>query len=266
MIQLFKSATVRCNALEISSIQNSKEDEINLSDLQNKDVEISKVRNWLEQRVRPEPLEFSSGGPMLKALWSQRAPLEVKDDLLCRKWTDKEGSTLQAIVPFSERQRVLNYSHNHKTAGHLGVTKTLSRIRQSFYWPGLQRDVRQYTAGCEVCMKSKSPSHTLRGPFADETKLSYLTYKVNCGSRGSSQVIHVDRMHLKRRQKLAQENIDDGESSKEVVPERIDECNSKDGYTENENEHRDRILNRQSFIHERRVRKTPKWLSEYETY
>ena len=63
---------------------------------------------------------------MLKSMWSQRALLEVKNDLLCRKWTDKEGSTLQAIVPFSERRRVLSYSHDHKTAGHLGVTKTLS--------------------------------------------------------------------------------------------------------------------------------------------
>jgi hypothetical protein len=61
MIQLLKSATVRCNALEMFSIQDSAEDETNLSDLQKKDVEISKVRNWLEQKVRPEPLEFSSG-------------------------------------------------------------------------------------------------------------------------------------------------------------------------------------------------------------
>jgi hypothetical protein len=50
------------------------------------------------------------------------------------------------------------------------------------------------------------------------------------------------------------------------VPERIHECDSKNGYTENENEHTDIILNRQSFIPERRVRKTPKWLSEYESY
>jgi hypothetical protein len=112
-------------------------------------------------------------------------------------------------------------------------------------------------------MKSKSSSHTLRGPFAVQAKLSDLTYEVNSCSRGNSQVIHVDRMCLKRRQELAHENINDEESSKEVVPERIDECNSKDGYTENKNEHTDRILNRQSFIPERRVRKTPKWLTEF---
>ena len=46
-----KSTTVSCNAQEIPSVQDSTEDEINLSDLQKKDVEISKVRNWLEQKV-----------------------------------------------------------------------------------------------------------------------------------------------------------------------------------------------------------------------
>jgi hypothetical protein len=151
-------------------------------------------------------------GPVLKSLWSQRALLEVKDDLLFRKWTDKEGSTLQAIAPFRKRRLVLNYSHDHKTEGHFGVTKTLCRIRQSFYWPGLQRDVRQYIAGCEVCMKSKSSNHTLRGPFTVEAKLSDQTYKINSCSRGSSQVIHVDRMRLQRRQELAHEKIDDEES------------------------------------------------------
>ena len=102
---------------------------------------------------------------MLKSLWSQRALLEVKDDLLCRRWTDEEGSTLQAIVLLSERRHILNYSHDHKTAGHLGLTKTLSKMRQAFYWPGLQEDFRQYIASCEDCMKSKSPNKTPRAPM-----------------------------------------------------------------------------------------------------
>jgi hypothetical protein len=61
--------------------------------------------------------------------------------------------------------------------------------------------------------------------------------------------------------------VDDEESSKEAVPERIDECDSKDGYTENKSyEQTDRILNKQCLIPEARLRKPPKWLSEYETY
>jgi hypothetical protein len=73
-------------------------------------------------------------------------------------------------------------------------------------------------------------------------------------------------MRLKRRQELAHEKIDDGESSKEVEPEKkmmnaILKMGKQKSY-----EHTDKILNRQGFIPDRRVRKTPKWLSEYETY
>ena len=72
---------------------------------------------------------------------------------------------MQAIVPLSERRKVLSYCHDHQTAGHLGIKKTLSKVRQSYYWPGLQRDVRHYVAGCEKCQKSKGPLKTPRAPM-----------------------------------------------------------------------------------------------------
>lgn len=42
-----------------------------------------------------------------------------------------------------------------KTSGHLGVRKTLARVRERFYWPGLQADVRIYVTGCPQCRKRK---------------------------------------------------------------------------------------------------------------
>jgi len=72
---------------------------------------------------------------------------------------------VQAISPMRERRHVLQYCHDHKTSGHLGVTKTLSKIRQAFYWSGLQRDVRQYIAGCDVCARRKNPTKTTRAPM-----------------------------------------------------------------------------------------------------
>ena len=101
----------------------------------------------------------------LKALWSQRQKLVVENDLLFRKWDDEKGTTLQAIVPLSERRKVLSYSHDHPTAGHLGIRKTLSKVRQSYNWPGLQQDVRHYVAGCEKCQTSKGPLKTPRAPM-----------------------------------------------------------------------------------------------------
>ena len=108
---------------------------------------------------------MSSQGLVVKALWAQRQMLDIENEILYRKWEDQKGTILQAIVPLSERRKVLSYCHDHQTAGHLGIKKTLSKVRQSYYWPGLQRDVRQYVADCEKCQKSKDPLKTPRAPM-----------------------------------------------------------------------------------------------------
>jgi hypothetical protein len=54
--------------------------------------------------------------------------------------------------------------------------------------------------------------------------------------------------------------IDDTESSYEVISKR-ELINRINGYPQT-----DTILNNQSFIPEGRVRKPPKWLSDFETY
>ena len=153
------------SSVDIESNEAKDDNDKSLSDLQKEDTELSKVRQWLENKEKPSATDLSLGGVMMKSLWSQRAQLEVHNDMLYRRWTDTTGSTLQAIVPLKERRHVLQYSHDHKTSGHLGVTKTLSKIRQSYYWPGLQRDVRQYIAGCEICSKSKGLTKTKRAPM-----------------------------------------------------------------------------------------------------
>lgn len=58
---------------------------------------------------------------------------------------------MQAIVPYSERRTVLAQYHDNRSSGHLGVSKTISKIRQGYYWPGIQSDVRAYIAGCDKC-------------------------------------------------------------------------------------------------------------------
>ena len=145
--------------------QDDSASEVSIKELQKNDVDIAKVKDWLERSVVPGGNDISAGGTMLRSLWSQRGMLVIVEDILYRNWRDANGSTLQAIVPMSERRNVLQYCHDHKTAGHLGVTKTLSKIRQSYYWPGLQRDVRQYIAGCDTCTRRKCPTKTNRAPM-----------------------------------------------------------------------------------------------------
>jgi len=51
---------------------------------------------------------------------------------------------LQAVVPLRDRRLVLKHCHDIRASGHLGVTKTLNRIWQRSYWPGMKNCVRSY--------------------------------------------------------------------------------------------------------------------------
>jgi hypothetical protein len=41
-------------------------------------------------------------------------------------------------------------------AGHLGVAKSLARIKRQYLWPGLGNDVKAYVSNCITCAKSKA--------------------------------------------------------------------------------------------------------------
>uniref|UniRef100_A0A8C5PDU0 Gypsy retrotransposon integrase-like protein 1 n=1 Tax=Leptobrachium leishanense TaxID=445787 RepID=A0A8C5PDU0_9ANUR len=59
----------------------------------------------------------------------------------------------QLVVPGKYRRDLLKIGHDIPLAGHLGHRRTLHRLTQSFFWPGLSGDVRDYCRTCEVCQR-----------------------------------------------------------------------------------------------------------------
>ena len=51
----------------------------------------------------------------------------------------KENLELQLILPGHMTTRVLNGCH--KQVGHQGIVRTLSLLRERFYWPGMHKDM-----------------------------------------------------------------------------------------------------------------------------
>jgi hypothetical protein len=58
----------------------------------------------------------------------------------------------------TERRTILSHYHDNRTSAHLGLRKTLVKIRHGYYWPGLQKDVKLYVAGCSLCSQKKPPN------------------------------------------------------------------------------------------------------------
>ena len=92
---------------------------------------------------------------MVKTLWSLWNDLIVDENILNK--INRQGSGKRLVVPMKERRTMLEYCHEKITSGHLGVKKTLGRLKTKFYWPGMKQDVIAYIGGCETCAKGKGP-------------------------------------------------------------------------------------------------------------
>ena len=86
----------------------------------------------------------------LLQLWDQ---LTVKEGVLRRHFESPDGSSaaLQIVLPSTLCKEVLADLHEGAMGGHLGCDKTLSRLKQRFYFPGHYDDVRDWCANCGIC-------------------------------------------------------------------------------------------------------------------
>ncbi|GBG64197.1 hypothetical protein CBR_g40897 [Chara braunii] len=62
------------------------------------------------------------------------------------------------------RTRLLGEFHDARLSAHLGVNRTLARLRQHFHWPDVLHDVTRYIESCAVCHRNKGRS---RIPFGE---------------------------------------------------------------------------------------------------
>lgn len=69
---------------------------------------------------------------------------------------DSNTTDWKIVVPTPNRTEILHLCHDVPTAGHLGITKTLYRISELYYWPGMRSDVRRYVQRCSICAACKS--------------------------------------------------------------------------------------------------------------
>lgn len=91
-----------------------------------------------------------------------------RNGVIMRKWTPPLSSPsnfweikYQIVIPTCYRKRMLFQAHDSPLSGHLGVTKTLSRIRNYFFWPGMRKDVEYYCKTCETCQRVGKPNQVI---------------------------------------------------------------------------------------------------------
>ncbi|KAJ9521151.1 hypothetical protein QJQ45_022858 [Haematococcus lacustris] len=90
------------------------------------------------------------------------ADTRFADDAFTSQLYQHEGLWLtewgRVVVPDDAalRKRVIYTMHDTRSAGHLGMTKTLEQVTRWFTWPGVLEDVKSYVRSCHSCQVNKS--------------------------------------------------------------------------------------------------------------
>ena len=114
-----------------------------LEELQKQDDELMRLRNEAlsESEIEDVPVGYY-----------------VKDGVLMRKYRPPDVSLKedwsivhQVVVPKPYRNEILSMAHDLPLSGHLGIRKTKDRILRQFFWPGMDRDVKQFCKSCHTC-------------------------------------------------------------------------------------------------------------------
>ncbi|CAH8515498.1 unnamed protein product [Heterobilharzia americana] len=119
-------------------------------------VDLRKIAELQDSDEEIEKLQHSS------SLKIQRLPLLNSEvSILC----DTSTGTPRPVVPLSLRKHVFDALHN---LSHPGIRATDKLISARFVWPGINRDVRNWTRSCIQCQRSKVNRHNIPplGTFA----------------------------------------------------------------------------------------------------
>ncbi|XP_035223264.1 uncharacterized protein LOC118196013 [Stegodyphus dumicola] len=92
------------------------------------------------------------------------------DNFLFHKDKILGESVGQLVVPKSRREEVLQLAHCSVFSGHMGVKKTVERIRYSFYWEGLRLDVQKFCEACKECQLTRPIKTVDRTPITPVTR------------------------------------------------------------------------------------------------
>lgn len=120
---------------------------------------------YVGRKRRPSRRERTNEDLHVLRLLKQWDKLFLLNDILYRAVKDPftKHKRVQFVLPDSLKQQALFGVHD--LAGHQGQPRTLSLARQRFYWPGMERDVRDYVKTCTRCVLSKTPEPAARAPL-----------------------------------------------------------------------------------------------------
>lgn len=93
--------------------------------------------------------------------------LAVKEGVLYHRWglTNLGKVTWQLVLLKGLCTSVSKQLHDNPEGGHLGVFKSLAKVRERFYWIHCRHEVEEWCQRCNLCAARKGPRVKQRSPL-----------------------------------------------------------------------------------------------------
>ena len=142
---------------------------VNLPDFGALDKTVAEVRSLQEQDPTLTKLWAKVGVPPGDCFEKYQHAYINKNGLLYRRCRAASGliptEATQLVVPKILRDKVLEVAHNSILGCHMASRRTLARIETSFYWPGINSDVKRYCMSCDTCQRTVAKGTVRRAPM-----------------------------------------------------------------------------------------------------
>ncbi|UYV72039.1 hypothetical protein LAZ67_9001614 [Cordylochernes scorpioides] len=86
-----------------------------------------------------------------------------EDGCLFKKNPNPEGRAWLLVVPEKKKREIMKEYHNHMSNGHLGVARTMCRIKSKYFWPSMLKDVSEFVKTCHLCQSRKGSNQLPSG-------------------------------------------------------------------------------------------------------
>lgn len=134
------------------------------------DAQFGKVLRALESKESEEWKQLNLENPKILGKFL------LKNGVL--QW--EEDGQRKVVVPLSQRRRLMALYHS---VGHRGSDETERAIKNSYFWPGLHTDVRNYVKSCIACslVKGDTKGQALSFGWSIEPRALEVVHLDFCG-------------------------------------------------------------------------------------
>ncbi|UYV78594.1 hypothetical protein LAZ67_16002094, partial [Cordylochernes scorpioides] len=103
-----------------------------------------------------------SRGPLPETDWD-----EDFERLFLNQITDEEDKFIESVKKNlngkNKKREIMKEYHNHMSNGHLGVARTMYRIKSKYFWPSMLKDVSEFVKTCHLCQSRKGSNQLPSG-------------------------------------------------------------------------------------------------------